>query len=56
MIEPDSIIRFAPSDARTDLPESADTEPTEVPSADVLQPPPLQTPEPKEWRPLGAEW
>lgn len=56
MIDADiTVIRFSPSDLPL-LPEIIGDEPPSVPSASVPQSSPLQTPEPKDWRPLGAEW
>lgn len=54
MIETETtIIRFLPSDVPTGFPELADAEP---PDEQADNEPPLQTQEPREWRPLGAEW
>lgn len=55
MIDPDTtiVIRFVPTDQPT-LQEIIDDEPTDTDPAAVTTP--LQTPEPKNFRPIGVEW
>lgn len=47
MIEPDNTIRFKPDDA---------PELTEIPVTGKDDRKKIEVPEPKDWRPFGAEW